>query len=701
MPTSTTLSTLNINKLTRAQYDAAVQGGTIGATDISIITDESFDAVPQYSTMPTASADNVGEVVQYIGASDATYMHGFFYESVSDGGSPATYEWVNVQIQPESNNYADLVNKPSINNVELSGNKTTADLGIIEDVIQGSNVTIDKTDPLNPIISATGQVNSDWNSNSGLSQILNKPSLSTVATTGSYNDLSNKPTIPAAQVNSDWNAVSGVSQILNKPTLATVATSGDYSDLNNKPTFATVATSGSYNDLSNKPTIPAAQVNSDWNSSSGVSEILNKPDLSVYALDSDVTTIESYIPSATTALNQLADKAFVNSSISNMAANYVTSDAQGDNFATHAALINGPYYYKGQSYTLTNNDYALVESDEDHSNATTRYMYDGAQWAFQYVVNNAPFTQAQLDAINSTITSAKVTTYDSLVSNVQADWNASSGLAQILNKPSLATVATSGAYSDLSGTPSLATVATSGSYSDLSGTPTIPTVNNPTITITQGGVTKGSFTLNQASGDTIALDAGGGGGSVSIDNVTITENLSQEIQAIGTVNANSSNVSAPNVFDWVGTLSQYTTQNIASTHPDWVCYITDDEAPAGHNVIAFQEPTSLNNYTWYRKYADGWVEQGGRTANFVNTASSSGDGKSVTLPIEMADAYYSVDVTRGSDTTLGNGSVSGWANRHLCVVSQATTGFTLDEYATATANGTSVIGLWKVSGMAA
>lgn len=37
----------------------------------------------------------------------------------------------------------------------------------------------------------------------------------------------------------------------------------------------------------------------------------------------------------------------------------------------------------------------------------------------------------------------------------------------------------------------------------------IPTVNNPTITLTQGGVTKGSFTLNQSAGDTIALDAGG------------------------------------------------------------------------------------------------------------------------------------------------------------------------------------------------
>ena len=64
--------------------------------------------------------------------------------------------------------------------------------------------------------------------------------LATVATTGSYNDLSGKPTIPAAQVNSDWNAASGVSQILNKPSLATVATSGSYADLSNKPTIPTV-----------------------------------------------------------------------------------------------------------------------------------------------------------------------------------------------------------------------------------------------------------------------------------------------------------------------------------------------------------------------------------------------------------------------------------------------------------------------------
>ena len=34
---------------------------------------------------------------------------------------------------------------------------------------------------------------------------------------GDYNTLTNKPTIPAAQINSDWNASSGVAVILNKP----------------------------------------------------------------------------------------------------------------------------------------------------------------------------------------------------------------------------------------------------------------------------------------------------------------------------------------------------------------------------------------------------------------------------------------------------------------------------------------------------
>lgn len=52
----------------------------------------------------------------------------------------------------------------------------------------------------------------------------------------------------------------------------------------------------------------------------------------------------------------------------------------------------------------------------------------------------------------------------------------SGSYSDLSNTPSLATVATSGDYSDLSNTPVLATVATSGNYNDLSNKPTIPTV---------------------------------------------------------------------------------------------------------------------------------------------------------------------------------------------------------------------------------
>lgn len=75
-------------------------------------------------------------------------------------------------------------------------------------------------------------------------------------------------------------------------------------------------------------------------------------------------------------------------------------------------------------------------------------------------------------------------------------------LANKANTADLATVATTGAYSDLSGTPSLAAVATSGAYSDLSGTPTIPTVNDATLTIQKNGTNVETFTANSSTNKT-------------------------------------------------------------------------------------------------------------------------------------------------------------------------------------------------------
>lgn len=51
-----------------------------------------------------------------------------------------------------------------------------------------------------------------------------------------------------------------------------------------------------------------------------------------------------------------------------------------------------------------------------------------------------------------------------------------------------------------------------GTEYTLATTDDIPTVNNPTITFTQGGTTKGTITLNQSGDQTIEFDAGSGGG---------------------------------------------------------------------------------------------------------------------------------------------------------------------------------------------
>ena len=55
--------------------------------------------VIQYSTMPNASNDNLGKIVQYIGTTNSTYTNGYFYQCVSDGQSTPTYSWTNINVQ--------------------------------------------------------------------------------------------------------------------------------------------------------------------------------------------------------------------------------------------------------------------------------------------------------------------------------------------------------------------------------------------------------------------------------------------------------------------------------------------------------------------------------------------------------------------------------------------------------------------------
>lgn len=62
-----------------------------------------------------------------------------------------------------------------------------------------------------------------------------------------------------------------------------------------------------------------------------------------------------------------------------------------------------------------------------------------------------------------------------------------------------------------------------------------PDIGNGTITITQGGVVKGSFTTNQLSNQTISLESGGGGSGSSIIKKTLTQASSNVSESSGTV----------------------------------------------------------------------------------------------------------------------------------------------------------------------
>ena len=131
-----------------------------------------------------------------------------------------------------------------------------------------------------------------------------------------------------------------------------------------------------------------------------------------------IKDISEVIPNQATSSNQLADKAFVNSSINNYAAFYLTKNANGDAFGTYGEmLLGGTYWNAGVQRIPTKNDYLIVLEDETKKTdlgvyPTTRYVYQGewptGQFEFQYIVNNTALTQAQVDAINSGITKSIV-----------------------------------------------------------------------------------------------------------------------------------------------------------------------------------------------------------------------------------------------------------------------------------------------------
>lgn len=104
-----------------------------------------------------------------------------------------------------------------------------------------------------------------------------------------YSDANNSPTLKAK-----IDTVEGYAKTQSNWTQSDTS-AVDY--IKNKPNLATVATSGSYNDLSNKPTIPAAQIQSNWTQTNSSSKDFIKNKIPIWitsgSADDNMTPIDS------------------------------------------------------------------------------------------------------------------------------------------------------------------------------------------------------------------------------------------------------------------------------------------------------------------------------------------------------------------------------------------------------------------------
>ncbi|WP_372518740.1 hypothetical protein [Candidatus Ruminimicrobiellum ovillum] len=130
----------------------------------------------------------------------------------------------------------------ALNTIPEAGSSEPITSGAVYTALSGKQATLGSS---NVITTGEGNVVDSVTALNGTITVTKNTTLAEVATSGSYNDLSDKPTIPAAPVQSNWAETNteSLAYISNKPDLAEVATSGSYNDLSDKPTIPTVTNS--------------------------------------------------------------------------------------------------------------------------------------------------------------------------------------------------------------------------------------------------------------------------------------------------------------------------------------------------------------------------------------------------------------------------------------------------------------------------
>ena len=381
--------------------------------------------------------------------------------------------------------YADLSGSPALATVATSGLYT--DLSSLPTL--GTAAALDVGTSANNVVQLDGSAKLPAVDGSALTGIVADVS------TASVGDLSDV-TITSATTNellkfngSAWvNASVAYSEVTGTPSLATVATSGSYSDLSNTPTLGTASAEDvgtatgdvvQLVDVSGSPGLPVV----DGSNLTGITA-----DVSTASVGdlSDVT-----ITSASSAqVLKYNGTAWVNSSVAYAEVTGTPSLATVATTGDYADLLNKPTLGTASAEDVGTTIGDVVQL-EDVGGSAALPAVDGSQ-----------LTGLNIDSVGDLgdVTITTPAAGDALIyDDVSSEWQ----------NQALATVATSGAYADLSGSPDLAPVATSGAYVDLFDKPTLGTASAEDV--------------GTATGDVVQLvDVGGSPGLPVVDGSNLT-----------------------------------------------------------------------------------------------------------------------------------------------------------------------------------
>lgn len=217
---------------------------------------------------------------------------------------------------------------------------------------------------------------------------------------------------------------------------------------------------------------------------------------------------------------------------------------------------------------------------------------------------------------------------------------------------------------------------------------------NITGAVTNSGNNDDGPLSAQGTGTGAFQTTSAGGNGASGENGTGNWNFNFDASRSSSVYGNASTVQPKAtqmyLYFYVGNFTQTALENTAGINASLFngkADVSALNAATAHVVIETQEPTSANNYTWYRLYADGWVEQGGR----VQSTSVDYEEQTVTFPIEMADIGYMVTIT--PESSFGNTMEA----RGFCFFNPTTTSMKVAPQVNTITWGN----YWQVSGKAA